>query len=83
MKHGVLTFDSVASEWRVWIGMNYFRFSEAAYFQILIDQRYFNTLLKYDDDWYITLIGELPLILHRKHHYNIRVSLTDLIPAPF
>lgn len=85
MKRGILVYDQQEQEWRVWIGQRRYWIQQGYTFELRIQQRYYNAYLEKDLDWFVTLNGDVKLILHTQEVYKVRILVTDyiLVDAPF
>lgn len=85
MKRGILVFDHLQQEWRVWIGQQHYWIDQGNTFELRIKNRYFQAYLEKDFDWFITLEQAVRFVLHTYEVYKIRVKLQDYIcvDAPF
>jgi len=85
MKRGILVYDQEEQEWRVWIGHRRYWIQQGYTFELWIHQQYYNAYLEKDLDWFITLNGDVKLILHTQEVYKVRIYVADyiLVDAPF
>lgn len=44
-------------------------------FDLLIKRQYFKAIIEKDFDWFVTLEGEIKVVLHMKEVYKVRVEL--------
>ncbi|MBB2483570.1 DUF5348 domain-containing protein [Bacillus sp. APMAM] len=82
---GILVFDHRDKEWRVWIGQQAYRMGQGDSFELRIRNKYFQTHLQKDLDWFVTLDYDVTFILHTDEVYKIRIEKYDYIPvdSPF
>ncbi|WOV83269.1 DUF5348 domain-containing protein [Sporosarcina jeotgali] len=85
MKRGILVYDHSIEEWRLWIGHTRYWIQQGYSFEVKIDQYYFTAFLEKDNDWLVTLNGDVVFTLHEHEIYKVRVQKEDYIPvdAPF
>lgn len=85
MKRGILVYDQQEQEWRVWIVQQRYWIQQGYTFELRIQQRYYNAYLEKDLDWFVTLNGDIKLILHTQEVYKVRIRIEDymLVDAPF
>lgn len=84
-KRGILVYDQQEQEWRVWIVQQRYWIQQGYTFELRIQNRYYNAYLEKDLDWFVTLNGDVKLILHTQEVYKVRTCIEDYFPvdAPF
>lgn len=75
MRDGIIVFNHEEHEWRLWIGHQDYWLQQGYSFDLLIKRQYFNAILEKDFDWFVTLGGEIKVVLHMKEVYKVRVEL--------
>jgi hypothetical protein len=85
MKRGILVYDHMEQEWRIWIGQQAYLTMQGQTVEIRIHHRYFKAYLEKDFDWFVTLDNEVSFTLRIYEIYKIRINIQDNIsvPAPF
>ena len=85
MKRGILVYDHLEQEWRVWIGQQAYRIEQGYSFELRIQNWYLHAYLERDSDWFITVESDVRFILHTFEVYKIRIKIQDYMPvnAPF
>lgn len=82
---GILVFDHRNQEWRVWIGQQSYLIDAGHSFEVRIRNKYFQTYLQKDLDWFVTLDYDVSFLLHTDEVYKIRIERHDYVPvdSPF
>lgn len=85
MKRGILVFNHIDHEWRVWIGQSSYWIDQGYHFEIQINNQYLRAYLEKDLDWFVTLNNDVIFVLHNQEIYKIRLKIQDYIrvDAPF
>jgi Fe-S cluster biosynthesis and repair protein YggX len=85
MKHGILVYNQVYQEWRVWVGQQAYLIDQGYLIELRINNRYFQAFLEKDYDWFVTLDGDVSFMLHHHEVYKVRIRTRDFCPelAPF
>lgn len=85
MKRGILVFNHIDQEWRVWIGQSSYWIDQGYEFEIRINNQYLRAYLEKDLDWFVNLNNDVIFVLHSQEIYKIRIKIQDYIrvDAPF
>lgn len=87
MRRGIMIFDALDQNWKLWFGQQSYETFEGMYFEIRIRNQYFGGSLGKDDGWFVTLKEDVTFDLRIFEVYKIRIISIDLITlfddAPF
>jgi hypothetical protein len=81
MKRGILVYDHIEQEWRIWIGQCAYETAQGMTFEIRIQNRYYTAYLEKDMDWFVTLHNDVSFTLRIYEVYKIRIPFQEMIFA--
>jgi hypothetical protein len=81
MKRGLLLFDHMEHEWRVWIGQQSYYIEQGYSLELRINQNYYYAYLEKDLDWIIRLDKDVQFVLYIHEVYKIRIQIQDYMPV--
>jgi uncharacterized membrane-anchored protein len=81
MKRGIMVFDQIEQEWRIWIGQHSYFIDEGDSFGLRIQNVYYGAFLQKDSDWFITLGRDVRFILHVHEVYKVRIRSKEYYHA--
>jgi hypothetical protein len=79
MNRGILVFDHIHQEWRVWIRQRSYETVQGITFEIRIQSRYYSAYLEKDMDWFVTLDNDVSFTLRIYEVYKIRIQIQEMI----
>ena len=81
MKRGILVYNQVQQEWRVWVGHQVYLIDQGYLIELRINNHYFKAFLEKDYDWFVTLDGDVSFTLHQHEVYKVRIRTEEFSPA--
>lgn len=79
MRRGIMIFDAIEQDWKVWIGQQSYETFEGMPFEVRIGNRYYQAHLGKDEGWFVTLEEEVAFDLRVFEIYKVRIISIDLL----
>ncbi len=80
MRRGIMIFNVLEQEWKIWIGQQSYGVFEGMFFELRIQNRYYQASLGKDegDNWFVTLEKEVTFDLRNFEVYKVRTTSIEL-----
>lgn len=80
MRRGIMVFDPLVSEWKIWIGQQSFEMFTGMIFEIRIQHRYYEArYMRNYEEWLVTLEDDVTFTLRLVEVYKIRILSKELV----
>lgn len=81
MRRGIMIYDQLEQEWKIWLGQQSYEAVQGMTFEIRIQRRYYEAYLEKDMDWFVTLEEDTSFTLRTYEVYKIRISSIEINAA--